>query len=258
MRRTSLLLLTIAGVLIAGTLSAFQWAANNVIKFKVSPENPYASFLDYENISVKGNYVQASDPTNSWLRTYDVFTGEDFLPENAFVNIENSSTDSSLTLTVRDSISDEILIKKVFTQSGTLSLTNIFHKNIYLVAEFHGTNLQLFSLGFKRIPREVIKQEDFTIYPELCFYGMTNLTAQFKLHIPATIDMIVYDEWGTIVHYIVKQKYFTQGSYEVYWKPQEQADKDRLKSGSYFIYIRATSIDKKTIELSRKFLFIKN
>jgi hypothetical protein len=251
----------ISGLLISVfsiTLAALEWGENNIIKFKPETDSPYALFLDYENIDAGGGCIKAADPANSWVRTYDLFTGTDFLPHSAFLNIVNSSTDSYITLLVRDSINDEILAKQNFSQTGFLSLTNIFKKEVYLMVEFHGTNLQLFSFGLKRIPREIIRPAEFEVGPYLCFYGITNLNININLRIPSLIDMIVYDEYGTIVHYVQKQKYLPQGQYEFYWKPEEQKNKNNLKSGSYFIYIRAKSIDGKTIELSKKFLFIKN
>ncbi|NPV00763.1 MAG: hypothetical protein HPY53_05210 [Brevinematales bacterium] len=250
----SLIILSVAAI----PLFALEWGENDIIKFKPEIGNPYALFLDYDNISVKGECISAADPTNSWVRSYDIFTGSEFLPYSAFLNIKNSSTDSYVTMIVRDSVSDEILVKKDFSQTGFLTLTNIFKKEIYLMIEFHGTNLQLFSFGLKRIPREIIRPEEFTIGPELCFYGITNLTININLRIPSVIDMIVYDEYGTIVHYVQKQQKLSQGYYEFFWMPEDDKNKNTLKSGSYFIYIRAKSIDGKTIELSKKFLFIKN
>lgn len=250
---------TLAFTIIFGLCSATSfgvgWGKNGVYKYDLKDTVFSKTMIEYRNIAVNNQKLYPTEDTNCFLKTYNIFVGSEYHIESAFINMETSDTDSYAALSVYDSFTDFLLGSKTFTGSGIISIPNCFEKDIYLTLELVGTNISVFSFGLKRVKSTIIGGGSFLIGPDICFYSETNVTVDFRLQIPSTLDVIVFDKYGTIIDYIGRQQYFAAGDVRLEWNPM-LSRANTLESGICFIYIKAVSIENEVAEFTRRFRFI--
>lgn len=238
---------------ISVSLYSYEWSKNNIMKFYSKHDK--SKIEDYENINFEEYYFAATSISNSWMHTKNIAVGTNYVVSSLFVNIENHNNNDYAILMVRDSENDEILSKQVFYKTGSTKLKNMFQKKVYISLELIGTNIRVLSYGVKRIREVIIKLGEISIYPPVYFYGEGDLFIDFKLRFPAKLDIVIFDEQGTIIDYVSKKQLLKEGRYAFRWNPLTSSSTD-MASGIYFVYFKALSIDGKKIEISKKFRFV--
>ncbi len=246
-------------VIRTGAALAGEWSRNDVLKYAAGRAEGYSRMLDHENVTVGEFDLRASVATNAWIITRPVFVGENHILAGAFLNLDDAVTDPSsfAVLSVRDSTSDRVIREQIFTNSGRMGLENVFQKNVYLRLELFGTNVSVLSYGLVRQPEVIMTEDDLRISPAVLFDRENILRIHFTLRHPAVLDVILFDRSGRIVETLVKEDFFPEGDNFLYWEPPAVGAR-HLASGSHLIYFRARSTDGKTVELTRRFIFVKN
>ena len=249
--KTSLYVLTACFTFFSSLKS---WSRNQILKTRAIDYNNVLPFFDYENIQDKGAYFCAVTNGKSWLRSPDITVGDNFVLNSVFAHFDAPSN-STLTLTIRDAIDDSVLNRQVLFKTGSLSLRNLFKKDIYLTLNFDNANLKLYSFGLTRIKEKVMTPADLKLSPHTLFYDSDTLSINFRLRFPAFVDVVIFDMNGSIVEYLEKNDFFTEGNYKLTWNPRENKNLTQA-SGIYNLYIKSISTDGKTTELSKSFRFV--
>jgi hypothetical protein len=238
---------------------SLDWSRNDVFKFTPSRVSNFDGLLDYENIEINPYYLTFSAGSNSWFRTADIEVGSNYVLSTLFVNLDitnnclsMNNTNSYVVLKIKDSRNDRVIQEKAFVTSGSLTLSNVFNKQIYIWAELYGEGIQIYSFGLSRMPEVILQKKETALSPLLLFYGEENLSIDFTLHFPAFLDIIIFNSQGKIVDNLASQQFFKEGRYKIQWNPAYCASKF-LISGSNWVYFKVRSVDGKESEITRKF-----
>ncbi len=238
-----------------------DWSENNVLKFNSSSLKDYQNLLDYENITIGDEFISSTNNTNSWLLSSDITLDNNYILSGAFVNIgrtdENGVSNSYVFMRIFDNDNGQMLQEKTFYNTGSLELKNIFIKNASLYLEIVGTDIQLYSFGLVRKELALLETNDLVIIPDTLFYEENILKVDFNLHYPSIVDIILFDKNGTIIDYICQKAYFHEGQNSLSWNADSSRNK-QLSSGTYFIYLKARTLNGKEGEIIKKLLFVKN
>jgi hypothetical protein len=250
------LLLTIPLLLLLCTFFGSSFSRNNIIKFSAANVKNFELIADYQSIEIFPEFIQATAESNAWLQTYPVDIGNDFVPNSVFVNFTSERSNSGVILQVRDSQNDNLIREKFFYKSGKMDLVNIFNKHIYLNLDILGSDIRIFSYGIVRKPEVIITSNEALILPEVLFFDESSLNIDFFLHFPAYLDIILFDNHGNVIDYVAKSAFYKEGQNSLIWEPLQSQSKT-LKSGPHYIYFKVRSIDGKIVEITKKFLFVK-
>ncbi len=244
-------------VLIFNNMFCLQWSRNNVIKFTPDLVKNFDNIMDFENIDFQEEYIKPVGNTNSWLVSYPIDIGRDFAVTEAFINFESSSTNSYVTLIVKDNENDEIIKGGIFYRSGKIDLINVFKKSVSIYIENVGSEIKIYSFGLVRKKDMIISDSDISISPEILFFDEDDLRIDFSLNFPSFLDVILFDKNGKIIDYTAKGQFFREGKNTLYWHPSESSSPN-LISGTYQIYFKAKTSDGKEVETIKEFIFVKD
>lgn len=248
----SLILLLLA----SASLFGLDWSRNHVYKFTAPLLQNFETVADYQNLEVMPEFIQPTVSSNSWLSTYPLDIGNDFVVSEAFVNFQSENTNSYIFLQLRNCRDDRILSEKQLFHSGKMDLINIFDKRVYLNLEAVGQDLKIYSFGLVKKTEVVMTESDAIIIPDILFFDEASLTVQFYLHFPAYLDIILFDPKGNIIDYLTKKQFFKEGQNFLDWEP-EDSKSEFLKSGPLYVYFRVRSLDGKELEINKNILFVK-
>ena len=204
-------------LLLAVPLFGLQWSRNNVLEFTAANLTNFANIADYNAIDIMPEYLAAAADTNSWLMTYAIDAGDNYVFSEAFIDFESDSSNGSMVIRLRNYDDDALLMEESFTRSGKMDLSTIFNKKVYLNVEAIGGNIRILSYGLARKPEVVITSNDIIVLPELLFFGESGLNIDFFLHFPALLDIILFDPDGNIIDYITKSRFFHEGQNTFNW-----------------------------------------
>jgi hypothetical protein len=230
-----------------------EWSPNHVWKYSARELSALDDFRDSGGLTNDGSAIRAMVDTNAWLFTWSIDVGQRYIPDHAFINMDTLSTDSYAVLTVRDGESDEVLASHAFVDFGRIDLTGIFRTNLALSLEIVGTDAQVFSFGLVRKKLVVAREEDLLVLPGTLFMEEGELSVQFRLEYPASLDVLVFDPYGRLVERLAKDRSYDAGDHFLSWNPDPNAS---LPSGSYQLYFRARVPGRKPIEMTRMFTYI--
>lgn len=240
---------------LAVPMFGLDWSRNHVYKINQAAWSVQDGIADDNNIDWGRKFVSPAAETNSWLRTLTIEVGEETLLKEAFINMEKSAV-GFVRLTLHNADDDSVIASKDFYDTGRMDLINVFERSVYLTLDFFGSGLKVYSFGVVRKPMVMIVPEEVMILPEMLFYSEESLAVQFELRYPAYLDILVFDQSGRIIDYAARKQFFREGPNLVFWNPEESTS-PILTSGLHLVYFRVKSMDGKTVEIARKFLFVK-
>jgi hypothetical protein len=249
--------IVIAFIFSFNILYSAPWSLNNVMKFTPDVLKGYNKIIDFENFEIRTNYIEPSAESNCWLQSYNIEVGDDYVVSSAFINFDKTDSNSWVDLKIKDSGNDSIISEKRFSDAGKIDLINVFNKNIYLYLETSGSDIRIYSYGITRKPEVVMTSNDLIILPSVLFYEETSLKIDFTLRFPAFLDIIIFDKFGRITDYVSENEFFKEGNNSRFWEPTGSHSKE-LVSGTHFIYFKVKSTDGKIVEITQKFIFVKN
>ncbi len=232
-----------------------NWSKNGVWKYHASRLFQRNSLLDYENLDLQNYYFSSLSQAESWIRTPNIFVGTDYVVKDMFVNTDSIDTNDRIIFQLRQSDNDRLLEQGFIRGNSLIPLFNIFEKNIYLTMYFSSTNLKVYSFGITRQPELVVQKKELVLNPSLLFFGEEELEISLKLRFPAWLDIIIFDQNGTVIDNILKSEFYREGDYHFKWSPT-QSSYPTLASGIYLVYIKTYSTEGKTVELESDFWMI--
>ncbi len=279
MKRLAVLILLLA----ANASYSVEWSRNNIVKFTADTLRPGRELTEshglvlsnsritalpgYSNANASWGGLESSDPeaasilsatvtSNPWLRTEPISVGDEFILGSVFVNMTSSDPGSYVVLRIRDLFSDDIIFERRFDTTASFPLVNVFNKNVVLTLEFYGDSAEVYSFGVKRIFERLMEDNDIDLNPGLLYYGEGPLDIRFLLRVPSVMDIVLFDNNGALVDYILRKEYLPEGEYSYEWEPLDTTSRHELLSGLYYVYFSAKSIDGKSVELSKCFQFV--
>lgn len=266
----------------APTLHAVEWSRNDIVKFTASSLRIGSELSEIRGIRITNSTITGDPsmieadtawgvlsgsetdstailsttvPRTPWLRTETISVGDSFMLGSAFVNMKVSDPDSYVLFVIRDLFTDDIIFEHRFDSTVSIPLVNVFNKEVTVALEFYGQGAEVYSFGLRRIFERLIETNDVALSPSMLFYGEEPLDIRFKLRVPSWMDVIVFDNSGKLVDYVLKETYLEEGEYLYQWEPLQTSSIHELTSGMYYVYIRARSLDGKCAEISRRFQF---
>lgn len=252
MRSSLVFFLFFACPLLFGT----DWSDNNVIKFTPEGLSNFMGLQDYNGINIGGGFLAPAADTNCWLLTEGIRLDNDYVFSSAFVNISEGGSNSYVTLKVFDNSDGETVRKQVFYRSGSFEMNDIFLRNAVIYLEITGSDIQVFSFGMTRKELLLFNTNEFIINPSILFSGENTLDISFDINYPAYTDILIFNKYGKIVDTVCKNAFFNAGTNSIIWDPGSPPPAD-LRSGDYFIYFKARSLNGKTAESVKNLIFVR-
>jgi len=256
-----ILFIIMISVLLNVTAYGAEWSINQVMKFTPAIINNYNGIADYESIKIEKDFLTLQDSANGWLQTETISLEKDYILSSAFVHFtqvktEKASTNSRVKLCLINEDTGKTILEKIFFSSGSMDLTNVFYENYSLRLEIYGSDILIESFGLTRKKLVIINTNEIIVKPDILFYGEEKLNIKFNLFYPVFLDIILFNEKGTIIDYLSQRKLFKEGTYNIEWDP-EQSKSPNLSSGKYIVYFNIKALNGKQIEATKKFLFAK-
>jgi hypothetical protein len=244
-------------VFLFNSMFGLQWSRNDVLKFTPDLAKNFDNIMDFENIDIQQEFIQPAGNTNSWLVSYPIDIGKDYVVTEAFVNFQSSSTNSYVVLIIKDNENDEIIKGGVFHKSGKIDLINVFQKSVSIYIENIGTDIKIYSFGLVRKKDVIITDSDISILPEILFFEEDDLRIDFSLSFPSFLDVILFDKNGKIIDYAAQGQFFREGKNTLFWHPATSSSWN-LISGTDQVYFKAKTADGKEVQLIKEFIFVKD
>jgi hypothetical protein len=232
----------------------FEWSRNNVLKFEFNHSSALDLLGDYENVIVTNGSL-SSFTSGGWIYTQPVYAGDEYIFGRAFINLKGNNT-KGVRLRIIDYNNNEIIGEKVLTRSDFVFLKDNFRKLIYLSIEFFDTNAEVISFGITRKKIEIIPENKIIIEPVTVFFNEQSLLIKFLLGYPSYITLMIFNK-DKLVDTIAKDVLIKNGEvildYDI-----SKIEQKFLSTGSHWVYIKATTLDGKTQEVTKKFYFVKD
>ncbi len=242
--------LTFFFLLIPVFLNGKQWSRQNLYKYGIRESESSAAILDGSGYQWERDGIFFSK--NGWFRTGNIPVGNGFVFDKVFVNV-----DGRIKLAVRDSQSEKVLFEGNFEKDSSRKMGRVLSGNVYLQILSVGSPARLYSFGLKRIPMEIIRDQDLVLSCSNLFFGEGFLGILFKTHYPAKVDILIFDQNGEAVDTLVENRVYLEGTHEVLWNPVKSST-STLTSGHYVVYLLARSENGFKQEASKFFYFIRS
>ncbi|MFN4215917.1 MAG: hypothetical protein ACK4HQ_00735 [Brevinematales bacterium] len=220
------------GIFLLPVILYAQWSVNNIWKISVKQSNTFSFISDWENLSFSPLGISPTQEP-SWLSLLDISCSEGYLFSHIFVDFEGQN---AITLEVHNSEDNTLLAKTNLSESGILSLSNVYQKKID-VWVYLSLQTRLYSIGIVRTREIPLHPTNVIVNPQILYYPEGYLSIDLTLQSPAYIEIELYNKRGDRLASIIPLSYYTAGPISIHWTALSIA-KTYLVSGSAYVYIR--------------------
>lgn len=217
-----------------------SWSVNNT---------PSLVLTDKVGVVTSNSAIMAApNQQTNRIRIEDIVLLEEHSFTELFIRFEKKKFSSFVKINIYDAFTDTIVFSHDFDEQDILTFTNdqMPFTRVYIVAELHGNDIELRSIGMGMQAKKII--DDVVINKENIVASQDTLQVSITLNEAANVNLLLYDRKGNVCKKFLINKVLNTGTYQFVFDPQEVIF-DYLGDKRYYVWLQATNLRSKPVEI---------